>query len=71
MKELSQMSATTKLIQCAWCKLYRVDGEWTAIFSPVHQLGNELETSHGVCPKCLVQLKDQLRADELARKTIQ
>ena len=37
-------------VQCAWCRLWRVDAVWTPTAPANVTMG---KVSHGICPKCV------------------
>jgi hypothetical protein len=51
--------------RCKWCiarigkPSYRVDGEWQAVFS-VHHLLGDVNFSDGICPDCLTLEKAKI-----------
>lgn len=44
-------------VQCAWCRLWRVDAVWTATPPP-----HITKPSHGICPKCAAKMLGELKA---------
>lgn len=39
-------------IQCAWCRLWRVEGAWVSL----PPTGAQGPVSHGICPACSVDM---------------
>lgn len=46
----------TMAVQCAWCRLWRVDAVWTPV-APA----NVAKVSHGICPECAAKQLEQLK----------
>lgn len=47
---LQPLNPSTLPVQCAWCRLWRVDGAWIAELPFVLTPG--VKVSHGICPAC-------------------
>jgi hypothetical protein len=48
--------------RCAWCKRYAVCDEWISGAELACTAGStiDLRISHGICPRCLGELRDGL-----------
>jgi hypothetical protein len=55
---LASAPAVSLPVQCAWCRRWRADGQWTAE-RPGGNVGVGHAVSHGICPECVArQLAD-------------
>lgn len=65
--------SVTKITRCKWCTArigkpsFKIDDEWTTLPSPVHLLGEELLVTDGICPDCMVSVKEEIRAIKKAK----
>lgn len=52
-------TATTMLIECAWCGRERRGERWRKIRIP--RIGKRPPVSHGICPECLERQMERVR----------
>lgn len=53
---------------CAWCRRINYQGDWMRLEDFMKQ-GFDTPTTHGICPECLNQQRNAMKAAKQARKS--